>query len=82
MEPGTSRKPHQNSELSFSVFCFEFFIFLVVSVREAVLGKSSRGLFSFLMDPGIHRYFRWILDSDGFFFVSVPKNLMLDSKIF
>ena len=20
------------------------------------------------MDPGIHRYFRWILDSDGFFF--------------
>ena len=29
------------------------------------------GLVSFLMDPGIHRYFRWILDSDEFFFVSV-----------
>ena len=34
----------------------------------------QEGLVSFLMDLGINRYFRWILDFNGFFFVSVKVN--------
>ena len=34
----------------------------------------QEGLVSSLIDPGINRYFRWILDFNGFFFVSVKVN--------